>query len=261
MSEPLSPLVVPVDLLLQHEPAWLGPAVVVVGLVVFFGGYVRHYMIWPGGLAATMTIAGVFAVVPWVASYPDLAGVLVSFVGSWFAGVGAVKGYLRSAEYVHRLRQWIRDDGTATDSSEILDQVSASVSRAAVLKLAAVLAVLLGVWVVAALQTYTSVSADLVTPQLVVAWTMLTLVTAVFGTAWRFRGVHGPVPSSILFGVVLMIAGAEVYNLQLYGSDLAVFLVSKVVYGAGYSAAASLWVVKVASTDDPSTANGSLLEG
>jgi hypothetical protein len=250
MSEPVAPLLLPVDLVLSHEPAWLGPAVVLVGLAVFLGGYVRHYVVWPGGLVAMMTVFGVFGVLPWVASYPDLAGTVVSFVGSWFGGVGAVKGYLRSAEYVDLLGRWLRGEGDDRVHREVLDHVSRSVSRAVVLKLALVLAVLLSVWVVAFVTAYTPLSTALLSEEVVVAWTLVTLLAGVLGTAWRFRGVRDSVPASILLGVVLMIAGAEVYNLQLFGSGLAVLFVSKAVYAAGYTTAASLWVLKVASSDD-----------
>lgn len=244
-------LVGQLDWVLDYEPPWLGPAVMVVGLLTFVTGFAVHYS--PRGLFTWIAYAVIatVALVPWVVSYPAVGVAGLLMLGAWFEGVGTVRAFAKLYHYVGTARSVLAGDGVGGGGSS----GPRSFTRKAAWWLAFQLFVLLGVavsvWVVFVLASTGRATVATLSKDVLVGWTLVTLVVAVFGFLWKVWSVRDVLPLSILAGLALLTTGAEIYNLKLLQGDIALFLLGKVVYALAFLATASLWITKLAARDEP----------
>lgn len=264
----VAPLVVQLDWVLDYEPAWLGPAVMIFGLVVFVGGFAINYSSRGPLMWISYVVIAVFALVPWVGSYPQLGVAVLFLLGAWFEGIGTVRAFAKLHHYISVVPTGMRgflsgSSASSSAGSTASSQIGGFTRKAAwflIFQLAILLCVALSVWVVLLLSIIGELTLVTLSQDIIVLWTLVTLTVAVFGFLWKIWSVKDIFPFSILGGLSLLISGAELYNLKLIQNEIALFLLGKVVYVLAFVAAASLWIVKLSAKSEPWSSSSEVLE-
>lgn len=249
----------PIEWVIDYEPPWLGPAVILIGLGLFITGYARKYSTWPLRLWVFSMFGGGFGILPWVMSYPTIFASCLTFLGSWFGGVATMRAFLKIVHYGRKAREgiraWRHGEPSKTGKRDVVETLSRKVALRISFQAVTLLCILLSVWVVMLLATYGEVTLVTIGTNVILLWTLLTLITSLSGILWRFWSVRQSIPGFILFGLALIIAGAEIYNVQLIQTEIALFFISKGVYVTGYVGAAALWMAKRSRRDDPKSSS------
>jgi hypothetical protein len=256
-------LQIPIDWILDYEPAWLGPAIVLLGVLIFIFGYAFHYSLWPlrlwiwaGGLA-------MFMILPWAVSYNTVFAALLTSLGSWFGGVGAVRLLLKIRWLGGKARVKLGSLASSRKMSNgsggsLLNTVTKKFILIFSFQLLTLLGILLSIWIVLFLSAYGETTIATLSNDIIILWTLVTLVTSLSGILWRFWSIEDTLPFSIMAGLVLMIAGSEVYNLQLAQSEIALFFISKAVFMFGYIGTGALWLTHKTVKEDPTRSTGEI---
>lgn len=257
----LDPIIVgQLDWVLDYEPPWLGPAVMLAGLLTFVAGFAVHYsrqgpFAWAGyGVVATV------ALVPWVGSYPATGAAALLLLGAWFEGVGTVRAFAKLAHYAGKLRSFLGGGGGGGSTTDAVEGLTVKAAWFLAFQLLILLGVAVSVWVVFVLAATGTATVATLSKDVLVLWTLSTLVVAVFGFLWKVWSVRDVLPLSVLGGLALLTAGAEIYNLRLLQANLALFLLAKAVYAAAFLGTASLWIAKLAARDEPWSASSEVFD-
>lgn len=228
--------------LVDFVPPWLSTAAILTGLTVVFvhlyAEIFRAFDIPSTGALGYVTNAGsalflgvafaaLVGVVPWyLAGNWVLVGVL-GFLGQWTQGVSAVR-------FIQKLLTVLTER-----------RFPGSVRRRIGFSLLSFLVVVLLAWGVIYALVFTGTLGS-PTYALVLFWTLVVFVTSLLGLLWRVRGAYGSVPTLLLVGVVLMIAGASVHNFTFLTS-IRLLLLGNVGYVSGYAAACAVWLRETAA--------------
>jgi hypothetical protein len=290
----LEPIFLPVDWFVTYEPAWLGPAVMLAGVALLTVTYVTHSQ-GDATVVATLVLLAGIAALPWAFQNRQLVVVVLSFTGSWFQGVGTVRGYLKLTHYaakvpgairaaggavtkrlaglVRRIRRLSTSNATRTAEranarrggreadGEGLSSKAESVGWWLVFQLLGLLAVATSVWVGVGLTTVGALTIPSLTTDVVISWTLLTAFGAVLGLGWRFWSVRDAFPATALLGVVLLAAGAEIYNFRTLEMDITLFFAAKAMYVLGFLGATAVLILARKSPDTATAAQGGRLNG
>lgn len=249
-----SPLLIPIDWFVDYEPPWLGVAVMLIGLVCVMTSYVwsvrvqksaKYYLLY-------FLVLGL-AAYPWFQTYPQPFIVLLTFVGSWFQGVGIVRGYLKLAHYAkkakHAMTNWITgsDSAAQAEANSKRDHIrrgTQKVSLILLFQLLGLLAVTTSVWIGVGLTVYGDLTLESLTTDIVIVWTLITLSGSILGLTWRFWTVRESLPSLLMLGMILLATGAEIQNLRSLQTEILVFMINKAVFTLAFIAAVALFLIK-----------------
>lgn len=256
-------LQIPADWILDYEPAWLGPAIVLLGVLIFIFGYAFHYSLWPLRLWVWVGGVAIFIILPWAVSYNTVFAALLTSLGSWFGGVGAVRLLLKirwlGGKARGKLGSPVSGQKTSDGSSgSLLNTVTKKLALIFLFQLLTLLGILLSIWIVLFLSVYGETTIATLSNDIIILWTLVTLVTSLSGVLWRFWSIKDTLPFSIMIGLVLMIAGSEVYNLQLIQSEIALFFISKAVFILGYIGTGALWLTHKTVKEDSTRSTGEI---
>ncbi len=156
--------------------------------------------------------------------YGYVTAILATVVARYVEGLAAVRLY-QKVSYVLRERRY---PGAYTPS----------VGDRARLALLALFAVIIAGWVGIAVVVWGPVAVD-GERTLRLLWTLATVVLSVLGLSIRFLSLTDELPGLTLLGLVLLITGAEIYNLTSLRLDVAVYLLSMAAYTVGFWVAAT----------------------
>jgi hypothetical protein len=258
MLDPLiTPGFIPVDWLLDYEPPWLGPAIMLIGaalLILSYLFYQKSHTLQLGVIVAIATVAAL----PWAWQNSQLIVILLSFTGSWFQGVGTVRGYLKLKHYAGKIKSGLTrlrsrlgsqsarestSNAARSGNSSMLGSMPKKALWWLVFQLLGLLAVVTSVWVGVGLSTIGPLTIPTLTTDIVIVWTLLTAFGAFLGLGWRFWSVRGAFPATSLIGVICIAAGAEIYNFRTLETEVALFLAAKGVYVLGFLGAVALVIL------------------
>lgn len=241
-----------VDWLIDYEPAWLGPVIMILGLLLIISWYINYI----SGEHAMLTAVGLITLlcaVPWMVQNRQIIVVVLSIVGSWFQGVGVVRGYLKLTHYFRVFRKKIGSrlfgygDNQIDTKSKKRNKNGQSGMKSAiewlVFQLLGLLAVIMSIWILLGLTIASDFAIQSLTNDVIITWTLLTTFGAVLGLGWRFWSVRESFPSVVLLGVIFLASGAEIYNIRTLGGEVIVFLISRFVFFLGFLAAVSVLVL------------------
>jgi hypothetical protein len=262
----LSPLLLPVDWFVDYEPPWLGIAVMLIGLVCVMTSYVWSVQVQKsaGYYLLYFLVLGL-AAYPWFRTYPQPFVLLLTFVGSWFQGVGIVRGYLKLVHYAKKVKHAMINWLTSSDSADRAGGDSTrdharrgiqKVSWILLFQLLGLLAVTTSVWIGVGLTVYGDLTLESLTTDIVIVWTLITLSGSILGLTWRFWTVRGSLPLLLMLGIVLLAAGAELQNLRSLRTELLFFIINKAIFALAFIAAVALFIIKRNVTTPSSTSRG-----
>lgn len=228
----------------NHEPPWLGPAVMTVGVLVFGYGYANSisrsgFQTWAIGGG----ILGLF-VLPWYVSQTGLFAAAFYLLGKWFSGIGAVRFYQKVQKVVYKRRMTM--NGTAVVTQERRDgrgHLWRTITLFFGFKLAIFLVVLVGTGIALYLLAFGPLVVT-VAYELLVVWTLVTLLISILGLTWKFWSLRGELPVTVTGGIIILISGAQIYNYRLLVTDITLFIAGEVVYTLAYVLAVALWIIK-----------------
>ncbi|WP_436930676.1 hypothetical protein [Halosimplex halobium] len=260
------PLIVPVDWVVDYEPAWLGPAVMLAGAVLLAVAYVRHSEGDTVTLGAVVFLASL-AALPWAFQNRQLVVAVLSLTGSWFQGVGSVRAYLKIRHYAGRavaaLRRlparvaaFVRSGPTGGTGGGASVPGVETVGWWLLFQLLGLLAVLTSVWVGFGLATVGPLTIPSLTTDVVITWTLLTAFGGVLGLGWRFWSVRGSFPGAALLGVICLAVGAELWNVRAVETELLLFFATKAVYVLGFLGAVAVLVLSSTADEGGTETHG-----
>ncbi|ELZ20869.1 hypothetical protein C475_19758 [Halosimplex carlsbadense 2-9-1] len=253
----LDPLLIPVDWVVDYEPAWLGPAVLLLGAVLLAVSYVRHNEGETLGIGV-IVFAASLAALPWAFQNQTLVVAVLSLTGSWFQGVGTVRAYLKIRYYAGRARAALRSlpaklvalvrSGPQTGSSGggSLPAVD-TVGWWLLFQLLGLLALLMSVWIGFGLTLFGPLTIPSLTTDIVITWTLVTAFGGVLGLGWRFWSVRESFPGAALLGVICLAVGAELSNVRALETEILLFFAAKAAYALGFLGAVA--VLTLSTTD------------
>ena len=252
-------LLFPVDWIIDYEPAWLGPAIMSLGLLLIISWYIIHIS-GEHTMTTTVALIAVLGAAPWAVQNRQIVVAILSVIGSWFQGIGIVRGYLKIKHYFYLAAQKVVEYTKKTVSSlsayggsqpitqnENLNKGNQDVMKSAVewlvFQLLGLLVIIMSVWIGFGLSIVGDLTIPSLTNGVIISWTLLTTFGAILGLGWRFWSVRESFPATVLLGLILLASGAEIYNIRALGGEVIVFLISKFVFALGFLGAISILVL------------------
>jgi hypothetical protein len=217
----------------------------VVGLYLFFFGYL---IFGPSVLGSILQyfVVGIptTAALPLIYFYPDVFVFLPLSVAAWFKGVASFRFILIVADRISTVGSLLFGGSPSTASSS---SGGSGLKWWVFFRLLGLLVPVFGVWLAIYLISIGELTFGEVTNDLIIAWSLTTLAGAIVGLTWRFWSVRERITFVVMAGLILLLAGAELYNMRTFQSEITIYLGSKVAFVLGYGAAVAIWIVKSAS--------------
>lgn len=207
-------LTLQVSWFVDYFPGWLGPVLMTVG---FYG-----LMVLPayqndrnlGVAIAPLVFAGPAYLV--VRENVFVFVVIILFFARMVEGAAVIRFYWKCvgifSDRANRRHNWT-DDGVVF------------------LGLLGLFTLLLGVWLVIAVLTFTTLGAVVA---LTVAWTLLSLLLSLIGMSLKVWTVRDALKPVVLVSFVFLISGAEIVNFKFLYQEVLAFLIGNFGYSFGY---------------------------
>jgi len=239
----------------EYIPTWFGPVVLFFGMLLVLGGGLTT--VFPeltrnhsNGQAATLpswfqfsvvtafVLGGIFATIGAL----RLHGLLWLYIAALYALGRALEATSHVNFYVRLYvllteRQWVGS------------------TRGRLLRILATLFVTLtAITIVVYILAVGPFTGDQYT-EILIIWTVWTFLTASIGAAWKFRHLHERYRTPVVLGMILLFAGAEVYNLRLF-NEFVVQLIGGIAGTIGFWFAAII-ALRQATREETRRSGGS----
>lgn len=214
-------------LVVDYAPAWLGPALLAVGVVLLLAGSVSisdlGRELGPGHVVAFVIMGAGLALPfgPLYLRYPGVVVLCLSFLGRAIEGVALVRTYQK---YVTTVREWELQGG-------LKGRIFASVVGLCL----AIVAVGAGAVYLAFYAEQSSLGRSIQLFR-----TLVILGTSLAAVGWRVNRVREAYSYLFYAGFVLTVVGTELQNLSL-AFEIAVFAAGELSYVVGATVALHIW--------------------
>lgn len=232
--------------IVDYVPAWLGPALLAVGLLCMF--FSMAWSISRGSDSTSISLSGLLVacvtlgigllLVPLYFEYTYIAAAGLLLAGRWLEGVAATRFLSKIVRFV-----------TATNSSSLASTIKRRLRRATIVFGVVLIAGWGALWVLVLGPVVVSRTYDLT-----LIWTLSVGILSILGLGFKFASIDSrayeiaPMFVPMVIGVVLAVTGAQLYNFELFEQVIAtgdieisisafdpvLLIVGNIVYLGGY---------------------------
>ncbi|WP_324761227.1 hypothetical protein [Haloarcula montana] len=257
-----------IEWIIDYVPGWIGPSSIFLGLFVTSLGLaklsIRHlvaegisgkdYILWGTiGLLYVWAVTNLLKLPTFFIRYPFVYTAVFIFAAKMIEGAGAIALYQK---IVYANENWTLSGGSSsTDRSNnlgIIERIknitddwgfpgNTSLKQKAARRLILLLIGIIGSYAAIGTLIFTSLSLPL-SRLLIVTWTLATFLVSLLGLTWKVSKINANINSVLLYGTILILAGAEVTNLANLVAEITVFAAGGVGYTIGYLLTMILWL-------------------